>query len=100
MIDNLTTVAEIASIVLVVAAIIGGILACININVLREQHRRNTFLSLMNDLSSENGTSLKDSVPGFYLAYLAWLKQFREFNISGHLFSHAPAFETPKSNQL
>jgi len=51
---NLAIAAYISTIILAIAAIIGGTLAYMNINVLREQHRRNTFLSLMNDLSSES----------------------------------------------
>jgi len=50
---GLTIAAGISTILLAIAAITGGILAYKNINVLREQNRRNTFLSLMNDLSSE-----------------------------------------------
>lgn len=38
--------------VLAVAAIIAGILAFRNIGILRKQHRMDTFLSLMNELSS------------------------------------------------
>ena len=51
---GLTIAAGISTIILAIAAITGGALAYKNINVLREQHRRNTFLSLMNDLSSES----------------------------------------------
>ena len=54
MISYFTIAAAIGTIILAIAAIIGGILAYKNINVLREQHRRNTFLGLMNDLSSES----------------------------------------------
>jgi hypothetical protein len=48
-------VADIITFILAVAATVGVIIAKRNINVLREQHRRNTFLSLMDELS-EKGT--------------------------------------------
>jgi len=51
---GLTIAAGISTIILAIVATTGGILAYKNINVLREHHRRNTFLSLMNDLSSES----------------------------------------------
>lgn len=44
----------ISTIILAIAAIAAGFLAWRNLGVLREQYRRNTFLSLMNDLSTES----------------------------------------------
>ncbi len=62
MITYLTIAAAIGTIILAIAAIIGGILAYKNINILREQHRRNTFLSLMNDLSSEGARKNREII--------------------------------------
>ncbi len=62
MISYLTIAAAIGTIILAIAAIIGGILAYKNINILREQHRRNTFLSLMDDLSSESARKNREIV--------------------------------------
>jgi len=48
-------VAAVSTFVLALAAIIGAILALKNLYILREQHRRNTFLNLINEMSNERG---------------------------------------------
>ena len=48
-------VAAVSTFVLALAAIIGAILALKNLYILREQHRRNTFLNLINEISNERG---------------------------------------------
>lgn len=59
---DLTNAASLCTIILAIAAIIGGILAYININILREQHRRNTFLSLISNLSSESARKNREII--------------------------------------
>lgn len=62
MTSYLTIVADIGTITLAIAAIIGGILAYKNINILRDQYRHNTFLSLMDDLSSESARKNREII--------------------------------------
>ena len=54
--------ANISTIVLAAAAIVAGFLAWRNLGFLREQLRRNTFLSLMNEISSERARENREII--------------------------------------
>ncbi len=59
---NLEGLAQLSTAVLAIMTIVGVFVAIKNINVLRDQHRRNTFLSLMSDLSSASVRRSRDIV--------------------------------------
>jgi hypothetical protein len=59
---SLVDAANICTIVLAAAAIVAGFLAWRNLGFLREQHRRNTFLSLMNEISNERARENREII--------------------------------------
>jgi len=62
MVWDLENWADFSTVVLAAAAIAAGFLAWRNLGFLREQYRRNTFLSLMNEISSERARENRDII--------------------------------------
>lgn len=84
---DLENTANTCTIVLASAAIAAGILAWRNLGVLREQHRRNTFLSLMNEISNERARENREIIhecikPDADGRYPTKIPELRVFNLS------------------